>query len=438
MTNTSGRNNQSDFNDAAGARTYDAAYLDVDFIPTGDTMSMQFVFSSEEYPEFTNSVYQDLFAVWVNGSLVDLDVGDGDVDPGNVNQTDNQNLFIDNTNDDYNTEMDGFTVTMTLKMDVVPGVENSIRIGVADVVDTSYDTNVLIAAGSVQKAVIANDDSTNLFPSGSKTVDVLANDTGGTLTITHINGIAVGAGYSVTLNTGQTVTLNANGTFTLTGDGDTETFNFSYTIENEDGVSDSAFVEVNAIPCFVAGTHIRTDRGDIPVERLRPGDMVLTQDNGPQPLRWIGRRTVAAVDRFAPIRIARNTFGTHGTLWLSPLHRVLVRDALAEVLFGETEVLVAARDLVNGTSVTRHVGGEVTYVHLMFDAHQVVFSEGLATESFLPGPQTSKSFDKAVLDETCALFPELDPQTGAGYGPAARRTLRRYEAELLASLVQAA
>ena len=72
----------------------------------------------------------------------------------------------------------------------------------------------------------------------------------------------------------------------------------------------------------------------------------------------------------------------------------------------------------------------MTYVHLMFDKHQVVFSEGLATESFLPGPQTEKSFEKDILDEICALFPELDPSTGEGYSPAARRTLKHYEADL--------
>ncbi|MEO0634969.1 MAG: hypothetical protein AAFY52_12745 [Pseudomonadota bacterium] len=67
----------------------------------------------------------------------------------------------------------------------------------------------------------------------------------------------------------------------------------------------------------------------------------------------------------------------------------------------------------------------------MFDAHQVVFTEGLASESFLPGPQTTSVLEDAVVAEICAIFPELDPDTGAGYGEAARRTLRHYEADLL-------
>ncbi len=167
------------------------------------------------------------------------------------------------------------------------------------------------------------------------------------------------------------------------------------------------------------------------MDDLSPGDMVMTKDEGAQPLRWIGQRRVAAKGDYAPIRIAANTFGPHRELLLSPLHRVLIRDSLAELLFGETEVLVAARDLVNDRSVRRVEGGMVDYVHILFDRHQVVFSEGLETESFLPGPQTAKSFEAEIVQEICALFPEIDPETGAGYSPAARRTLKRYEAQLL-------
>ena len=76
-TNTSGTNNFSQYNNAAGGTTYDASTLDVDFIPDSDTLTMQFVFSSEEYPEFANSIYQDFFGVWVNGQFVEHDVGDG-------------------------------------------------------------------------------------------------------------------------------------------------------------------------------------------------------------------------------------------------------------------------------------------------------------------------------------------------------------------------
>ena len=433
-TNTSGVNNDAAFNDAVGSNTYDAAILDVDFVPTGDTMTMQFVFSSEEYPEYTNTIYNDAVVVWVNGQAVPLEVGGGDTSVGGINDTNNVNLYNDNTNDAYNTEMDGFTVTMTLTMKVNPGQVNSIRIGIADVGDSSYDSNLLIAGDSIQTAVIANTDTLSLNPDGSKTLDVLANDTdssGSGLTITHINGVPVAAGDSVTLNTGQVVTLNADGTFDVQADSDIEKVSFTYTTENGLGVSDTGFVTVDSVPCFVAGTLIRTQDGDVPVEDLVPGDMVLTADDGYQPIRWAGRRRVAAVGPMAPIRIQAQTFGRHDALLVSPQHRVLVRDGLAELLFGESEVLVAAKNLVNDATVRVQEGGMVDYVHLLFDRHQIIYSEGLATESFLPGSQTVMSFEREIVQEICAIFPEIDPETGAGYSPAARRTLRAYEARVL-------
>ncbi|MEO3414358.1 Hint domain-containing protein [Roseovarius sp. CAU 1744] len=433
-TNSSGPNNDPDFNAAAGTNTFDASYLDVDFIPTGDVMTMQFVFASEEYPEFTNGQFQDFVGVWINGTQVDLAVGDGDIDPNNLNSGSNSNLFLDNTADQFNTEMDGFTVTMTLTIPVNSGVLNSIRIGIADVADNRYDSTLLIAGDSIQTTLVATDDTSNLFPTGTKTIDLLANDinnTGGTLTITEINGQAVTAGSVVTLNSGQQITLNADGTITMAGDGDIEDFSFTYEVSSTTGNTDVGFVTVSSIPCFVAGTLIRTPEGEVPVDTLAPGDLVMTQDDGAQPLRWIGQRHVQAIGDFAPIRIAPNTFGTHRELLVSPLHRVLIRDSLAELLFGEAEVLIAARDLVNDHSVRRVEGGMVEYVHILFDRHQVVFSEGLETESFLPGPQTAKSFEAEIVEEICALFPEIDPETGAGYSPAARRTLKRYEAQLL-------
>lgn len=185
------------------------------------------------------------------------------------------------------------------------------------------------------------------------------------------------------------------------------------------------------IPCFVAGTMIATPCGERAVQDLLPGDLVLTKDHGAQPLRWRGTRRVQAIGNFAPIHIRAGAFGDHRDLLVSPLHRILIRDALAEVLFGEAEVLVAARDLVNDHSVQRQPGGQVTYVHLLFDHHQVLFSQGLETESFLPGPQTMKSVEDNVMTEICAIFPQLEPDTGLGYAPAARRTLKRYEADLL-------
>ncbi|QFT45053.1 hypothetical protein FIU97_00570 [Roseivivax sp. THAF40] len=433
-TNTSGENNNPDFNAAAGAATYDAAYLDVDLIPEGDYLTFDFVFLSEEFPEYETGIYQDFVGVWINGELVPLSIGDGDIDPNNLNSQSNANLYIDNTSDQYNTEMDGFTVTMSVVIPVEAGEVNSLRIGIADVSDSNYDSTIMIAAGSGTTKLVAFDDVVQLEPGGSRTFDVLANDidsTNGALFVTHINGIAVSAGDSVTLTTGQVITLNADGTLSAVGDTDEETVNFTYQIENSAGDSDTGFITITQVPCFVAGTVIDTENGPRLVEDLKPGDMIRTADEGYQPLRWIGQRQVEATGKHAPIEIAANTFGAHLRLQVSPLHRILVEDARAELMFGEAAVLVSAKYLVNGDTVFPVEGGSVTYVHLLFDRHQIVFGNGLPSESFLPGSMITSIFEQEVLEEICALFPDLDPRTGNGYGEAARRILRNYEASAL-------
>ena len=433
-TDTSGVNNNSLFNAVAGARTYDAVWLDVDFIPTGDVMTMNFVFSSEEYPEYVNSNFNDILGVWINGQYVPITVGDGTTAINNINPLTEPNLFKPNTADQYNTEMDGFTLTLKLTIPVNPGVVNSIRIGIADVGDAQYDSNVLIAADSVQTQLVALDDTQTLIPTGSKTLNVLENDVhqpGASLVVTHLNGVAVVAGQIITLPSGQQVRLNADGTITIFGDGQAENLHFTYTVSDGLGNTDVGLVTINSVPCFVAGTLIRTPDGDVPIESLRPGDLVETLDDGPQPLRWIGSRSVPARGGLAPICIRAGTFGDHGKLLVSPQHRILIRDSLAQLMFGEPEVLVAAKDLVNDRSVRRITGGDVEYVHLLFDRHQIVMSEGLATESFHPGPQTMADLPDEALRELATLFPELDPATGQGFGPAARRSLKTFEARAL-------
>ena len=433
-TDTYGTNNSSQFNAIAGTNTYDAVWIDVNFIPTGNVLTMQFVFSSEEYPEYINSSFNDVMGVWVNGSYVPVTIGNGTTSINNINPLTQPNLFINNTGDLYNTEMDGFTVTLSLTIPVNAGQVNSIRIGIADTGDSQWDSNLIIAGNSAQSVLVPHDDLVTMFATGEATVDVLANDVtslSGTLTITQINGVNVVAGQIVTLSSGQQVMLNANGTITIIGNGDIEGVNFTYTVSGAGGNSATGIVKVTTIPCFVAGTMILTPDGERPVEDLAPGDLVITKDDGPQPVRWVGQRRVPAEGALAPIEIREGTFGNHRRLLVSPQHRVLVRDSLADLLFDTPEVLVAAKDLVNGRSVRVREGGTVDYVHILFDTHQLVSSAGLTTESFLPGPQATQMFEQAIIDEIGAIFPEMDPRTGAGYSPSVRRALKGYEAQLL-------
>ncbi|WP_333696741.1 Hint domain-containing protein [Phaeobacter italicus] len=180
-------------------------------------------------------------------------------------------------------------------------------------------------------------------------------------------------------------------------------------------------------PCFVAGTLIATDLGLLPVETLEIGALVATRDHGLQPLRWIGRSRRRALGRDAPVVFAANALGRHQRIALSPNHRVLIASERAELLFGQSEVLVKAKDLVNdGTIRVQADGAEITYVHLLFDRHEILTGNGLDSESYHPGLQTRASFDAATEDEVLRLFGDQ-----GDYGPTARMVLKSHEIGLV-------
>jgi len=184
-------------------------------------------------------------------------------------------------------------------------------------------------------------------------------------------------------------------------------------------VTTSTEFQVGSVPCFVAGTQIGTARGLVAVEALRPGDLVETRDNGLQPLRWVGQTTVPGLGEHAPIRFMAGAMGNDRVLEVSPNHRMLVEGWKAELYFGEEEILVAAKHLVNGDTILRHPQAEVTYLHLLFDRHEVIFAEGAATESLHPGDIVMKGKGEMQL-EILALFPDLADRIGQMARPAAR------------------
>lgn len=187
----------------------------------------------------------------------------------------------------------------------------------------------------------------------------------------------------------------------------------------------------NTAVCFVAGTRLATAKGNRPIEKLRLGDLVQTADHGLQPIRWIGSMTVAAMGDLAPIRIAAGALGNRRDLLVSPLHRMMLAGWQVEMLFGEDEVLAAAKMLVNGDTIQPMPMAQVTYYHLMFDAHEVVFAEGAPAESFHPGVEGFDTLGEAARAEICAQFPLLALGDFSAYGPSARRSLRSHEALLL-------
>ncbi len=197
------------------------------------------------------------------------------------------------------------------------------------------------------------------------------------------------------------------------------------------GIGDVSFDE--AIPdCFVRGTMIETDRGEIAIETLEVGDMVRTADSGFQAIRWIGSISVKAKGSKAPILFRKGTIGNTRDLLLSPAHRVMLQDWQSEVLFGTGEMLASAQSLVNDNTIIRQSEDEtVNYFHILFDKHEIIFSNGAATESYHPGNAAEAgTMAQKARSEIFSLFPELEQSLGS-YGSSVRATLRPHEAALL-------
>ncbi|WP_246003717.1 Hint domain-containing protein [Histidinibacterium lentulum] len=207
----------------------------------------------------------------------------------------------------------------------------------------------------------------------------------------------------------------------------------------EDGTT-MIFREIETvIPCFTPGTTIATPRGEVLVEELKVGDRIVTRDNGLQEIRWVGQkrftgRDMAATPHLRPVLIKAGTLG-HGLperdMMVSPNHRVLVTGEKPQLYFEETEVLVAAKHLVGKPGIHRVDVAQTTYVHFMFDRHEVVLSDGAWTESFQPGDWTMKGIDAGQRAEILQLFPELAEREGLDGYTSARMALKKHEARLL-------
>ena len=178
-------------------------------------------------------------------------------------------------------------------------------------------------------------------------------------------------------------------------------------------------------PCFVSGARITTPMGLRKVEDLKIGDYVFTADRGAQPIRWVGAREVAGFGNFAPIRFAPGALDNQKELLVSPQHRMLMTGWRAQMHFGEDEVLIPAKHLVNHDTIHAQPMHRVMYHHILFDQHEVIFAEGVPSESFLPGP-TILAEDKALYHEVTTLFPELDNDSESHWS-AARCVLKGHE-----------
>lgn len=203
--------------------TGDAAILEFDFIPTGDTVEFRFVFASEEYTTFINSQYNDIFAFFVSGpgitgpfsspggfpnGAINVAQVPGTNDPITISSIHpglNNQYYIDNTTE-ANNDFNGFTTTMTIKFYTQCGSTYHFKIAIADCQDTYLDTGVFLEAGSFSSNTVtlsssvdvANGDSLLYEGCGTAYLDfVRSDDTDTSVYYYNIYGDATNSDYIV-------------------------------------------------------------------------------------------------------------------------------------------------------------------------------------------------------------------------------------------------
>lgn len=201
-------------------------------------------------------------------------------------------------------------------------------------------------------------------------------------------------------------------------------------VNQDDGIL--TFSAVSAL-CYLRGTLIMTDRGEVPIEHLREGDMVLCRFGGLREIRWIGRQSFSGPRAFGKeaIRLSSGAIDQgmpRRPLLVSPGHSMLIGDSL-----------VLASDLVNGITVTREASRERwDYFQLDLGVHDLILADGAWSESFADCGTFRDSFDNAAdfrrrfpdhvapdLPQLCAPRPTDGPAYAAALQTMARRALMR-------------
>ena len=210
--------------------------------------------------------------------------------------------------------------------------------------------------------------------------------------------------------------LNQSNTETVAGKPvdytDNTVFGAGEGIEFTGGAADGSFFtnENTGVVCFTPGTQIDTPTGPCLIEDLKIGDMVITRDNGPRRVSWIGTKSLTPDDlaenpKLKPILIQAGQFGLEQDLVVSPQHGILVKRA-GDI---NDEVLVRAKHLTKvtgGRARRMHGRKRVTYIHVLFEDHQIIRANGCWSESLYLGPMAVASMSRTSLLELETLFPD--------------------------------
>ncbi|MQB42139.1 Hint domain-containing protein [Rhizobium sp. ICMP 5592] len=239
-------------------------------------------------------------------------------------------------------------------------------------------------SGSSQLITMAAGAHFNFSTQFGGTVDTSNTDTS---TIAY-NGPGAVSNISVD---GQTATfVTTAGDFTLNFAGDLDPSGF---------ILDAATGTI--VLCFVTGTLVHTTQGEIPVEELRVGDIVITASSQQRPIRWIGSAELDCANAREPsvcwpIRIAAGALGPN-----KPAHDLFVSPAHGIRTTVVTDVLIPASALVNGATIAQAECERVTYWHVELDEHDILVTNGLPTESY--ADHGSRNFFPRTTDNSIQL-----------------------------------
>ncbi|WP_420002674.1 Hint domain-containing protein [Arenibacterium sp. LLYu02] len=307
--------------------------------------------------------------------------------------------------------------------------------------ERGYDTN--------QRATVYESDGTTLARIGSSTYSnariyaeeqlILTGSDGSQIKVYVLESNGTVIGYLPTAPLSKGVTYSYSVTNVI-NDAELSRYDYYY---GPDATDPGAYSDIHGatVICFTPNSQVTTPDGYCRLRDLQVGDLVLTRDRGFQPVRWIYRRRLSKAalteaPHLAPIVFEPGSLGDQQPsrrMKVSPQHRMLIESQLSELLFANDAILVPAKGLVNGRTVYQDdTGAPVTYLHVMFDQHEVIEVDGLWSESYHPGSWVLNGAEEALKAELFELFPELSADPDA-YGPSCYPAISVQEARVLAS-----
>ncbi|WP_109310732.1 Hint domain-containing protein [Ruegeria sp. AU67] len=206
----------------------------------------------------------------------------------------------------------------------------------------------------------------------------------------------------------------------------------SYVKTGGSNAGSSAYADY--VTCFGPGTLIETADGIVEVQDLTKGQCVWTRDSGFQPILWIGTTEVHGHGSFAPVVIEAGAIGNTKELVVSQQHRILIGSPATDMLFGSSEVFVAAKHLCGLPGVSIRPTDRITYTHFMFDRHHIVRSNGALTESYYFGENAKYALSSPQRSEILALFPSIEDISNA-FRRTAAPTISAREAGVLRAYI---